>query len=89
MQAGHVRTYQATAERDAPPRWTAITVRACVIGLVVLPLLTPVVLAARGALGTGPNPFHQAGFLAAAGIWLAMFACAQLLTTVYPPAARR
>jgi len=54
-----------------------------------LPLATPLVLAASTALGPGADPFRQVGFLAAVGLWLGLFGCAQLLTTTYPPVRKR
>ena len=75
--------------REQPPQWTVVTVKCCVIGLLTLPLATPLVLAASTALGPGADPFRQVGFLAAVGLWLGLFGCAQLLTTTYPPVRKR
>jgi len=89
MYASRVRPISRVATRESPPQWAVVTVKCCVIGILALPLATPLLLAASTALGPGLDPFRHFGFFAAVGIWLAMFGCAQVLTTTYPPVRRR
>jgi len=73
----------------APPPWAVRTVKCCVVGILGLPLAVPLLLAASTALGPAADPWRRIGFFAAVGIWIALFAGAQYLTTVFPPVPRR
>ncbi len=75
--------------RGTPPPWTVRTVKCCVVGILGLPLAVPLLLAASAALGPGADPYRKLGFFFSLTVWLGLFATAQYLTTVFPPAARR
>lgn len=77
------------AAQLAPPPWAVRTVKCCVLGILGLPLAVPLLLAASAALGPAADPWRRIGFFAAVGIWIALFAGAQWLTTVFPPVPRR
>ena len=74
--------------RTAPPHWAVLSVKCCVVGILTLPLAVPLLLAGSAALGVA-DPFRRGAFFSAVGVWVALFALAQYLTTVYPPVPRR
>ncbi len=84
-----VRSLEHAAVRDAPPLWAVRTVKSCVVGLLALPVVMPLLLAASMALGPGTDLLRKIAFASSAVVWVGMFACAQVLTTMYPPVARR
>ena len=88
MYASPVRFGEAVA-RSAPPPWAVVTVKCCVIGLLTLPLAMPILLGASMALETGTDLFRKVALISSVLVWVGMFACAQVLTTVYPPVRRR
>jgi len=88
MYASQVRIGEAAA-RSAPPAWAIVTVKCCVIGLLTLPLAMPILLGASMALEAGTELFRKIALASSVLVWVGMFASAQVLTTVYPPAARR
>ncbi len=63
--------------------------KCCVVGLLTLPLATPLLLAASMALAPDADVGRKIGFGASVVVWLGMFGCAQLLTSVYPPVPRQ
>ncbi len=75
--------------RDAPPAWAVLTVKSCVIGLLTLPLAMPLLLAATTALGPGADLARKIAFATSVAVWVGLFVCAQVLTTMYPPVRRR
>jgi hypothetical protein len=77
------------APREAPPPWAVLTVKCCVVGLLTLPLATPLLLAASMALAPGADLGRRVGFAVSVVIWMGMFGCAQILTGIYPPVPRR
>ncbi len=89
MYASQVRRVAEVAVRDVPPPWAVLTVKCCVVGLLSLPLAMPILLAASMALGPGADLGRKVAFAASVVLWVGMFACAQLLTTLYPPVPRR
>jgi len=89
MFATQVRDLAQTAVREAPPSWAVVTVKCCVIGLLVLPLAMPILLAASMALGPAADLARKIAFASSVVAWVGMFACAQLLTTLYPPVPGR
>ncbi len=89
MFASQVRRLEQVAVREAPPSWAIRTVKCCVIGLLSLPLAMPLLLAASMALGPGADLGRKVAFGTSVAVWVGMFACAQVLTTLYPPVARR
>ncbi|HVO18978.1 MAG TPA: hypothetical protein VMU15_06970 [Anaeromyxobacter sp.] len=88
MHASQVRRFGQAAVRDAPPHWAVVTVRCCVVGLLALPVLMPVALAATTGVGA-LEPFRPVAFGLSIVVWLGLFACAQLITTTYPPVPSR
>jgi len=74
---------------EAPPGWAVLSVKCCVVGILGLPLAVPLLLAASAALGPGAEPLRRVLFGLSVLLWLCMFGCAQVLTTVYPPVPRR
>ncbi len=89
MFASQVRQIGEVAVREAPPSWAVLTVKCCVLGLLCLPLAMPLLLAASMALGPGADLGRKVAFASSVVAWVGMFVCAQLLTTLYPPVARR
>jgi len=89
MFASPVSRIEQAATREAPPSWAVLTVKCCVLGLLALPLAAPLLLAASMALGPGADLGRKVGFAASVVAWVGMFACAQVLTTLYPPVPRR
>jgi hypothetical protein len=89
MFATHVRDLAQPAVREAPPSWTVLTVKSCVVGLLVLPLAMPILLAASMALGPGADLGRKIAFASSVVVWVGLFACAQVLTTLFPPVPRR
>ena len=75
--------------RDAPPPWAVLTVKCCVVGLLTLPLAMPILLAASMALGPGTDLLRKVAFATSVVVWLGLFGCAQVLTTLFPPVSRR
>jgi hypothetical protein len=60
-------------------------VRCCVAGILGLPVAVPLLL----AFAPGADLHRRLGFTLSLAVWLGLFAAAQLLTAVYPPAGRR
>ncbi len=89
MFANEVRRFEQAVARVAPPPWAVLTVKCCVVGLLTLPLATPLLLAASMALGPGADLGRKIAFATSVVLWVGMFACAQVLTTLYPPVPRR
>jgi hypothetical protein len=89
MFASQVRRFEQVAVRDAPPPWAILTVKCCVVGLLGLPLAMPILLAASMALGPQADLGRKIAFATSVVVWVGMFACAQILTTLYPPVPRR
>ncbi len=89
MYASQVRRVAEVAVREAPPSWAVLTVKSCVIGLLSLPLVMPILLAASMALGPGADLGRKIAFAASVVVWVGMFGCAQVLTTLYPPVPKR
>jgi hypothetical protein len=89
MFANEVRRIQHVVAREAPPPWAVLSVKCCVVGLLGLPLATPLLLAASMALGPGLDLGRKVGFATSVALWVGMFVCAQVLTTLYPPVPRR
>lgn len=63
--------------------------KCCVVGLLTLPLATPLLLAASMALAPEADVARKVGFGASVVVWLGMFGCAQILTSVHPPVPRQ
>ena len=89
MYATQVRDLAHPAVREAPPSWAVLTVKSCVVGLLCLPLAMPILLAASMALGPGADLGRKIAFASSVVVWVGMFACAQVLTSVYPPIPKR
>ncbi len=89
MFASQVQQIEQAIAREAPPPWAVLTVKCCVVGLLVLPLAMPLLLAASMALGPGADLGRKIAFATSVVGWIGMFICAQVLTTLYPPVPRR
>jgi hypothetical protein len=89
MFTHELRRFEHAVIREAPPSWAVLTVKGCVVGLLGLPLATPLLLAASMALGPGADLGRKIAFATSVVVWVGMFACAQALTTLYPPVPRR
>ncbi len=89
MFASEVHRFEQAVVREAPPSWAVLSVKCCVVGLLVLPLAMPLLLAASMALGPGADVGRKIAFAASVVLWVGMFVCAQVLTTLYPPVPRR
>jgi hypothetical protein len=89
MYANQVRRLDHAAMRGVPPHWAVLTVKCCVVGLLSLPLAVPVLLASTGGLEPQAEQLRQVAFFLSAAVWLGMFACAQFITTTFPPVPRR
>lgn len=85
----HQLNHARAAAQEAPPPWAVRSVKCCVLGILGLPLLVPILLAASSAFGPGADPWRRVGFFLALGVWLALFVGAQWLTTVFPPVPGR
>jgi len=82
------RTVQASLA-DSPPRWAVVTVKCCVVGILVLPLCAPVLLLLGSSLlGPQAEGFRLVASAALIALWAAMLTCAEVLTGYYPPARR-
>lgn len=89
MFAHQFRLMPARAPK-APPSWAVLSVKCCVVGILALPVVVPLLLAGRAALGPiDDDAFRRTAFFGSVGLWVAMFALAQYLITVYPPVPRR
>jgi len=91
MFAQQIRLVPApTPSHKAPPSWAVASVKCCVVGILALPVIVPLLLAGRAALGpVDDDSFRRAAFFVSVGVWVAMVAVAQYLITVYPPVPRR
>lgn len=89
MFASQVRRFEQAAVREAPPPWAVLTVKCCVVGLLSLPLAMPLLLAASMALGPGADLGRKVAFASSVVLWVGMFLCAQVVTTLYPPVPRQ
>ena len=89
MFASQVRRLELAVVREAPPSWAVLTVKSCVVGLLGLPLVMPLLLAASMALGPGADLGRKIAFASSVVVWVGMFLCAQVVTTLYPPVPRR
>jgi hypothetical protein len=68
---------------DAPPTWAVVVVKACVIGLLLLPVavfLWAIMYTPPDGVGVAPI-----AFLASIMLGLGMFGTAAYLTTTFPP----
>jgi hypothetical protein len=78
------------ALREAPPHWAVVAVKICVAGILLMPLGVPVLMtAASPFLGSHAEGFRMVASGVSIALWLAMLACAEFLTTHFPPVPSR
>jgi hypothetical protein len=84
MHASQIDRLGQVAVREAPPHWSVVTVRSCVVGLLALPVVMPLALA-TGALA----PFRPLALGLSVALWVGLLVCAQLVVTTHPPVQDR
>jgi hypothetical protein len=73
---------------DSPPRWAVVTVKCCVVGILVLPVTTLAWLAFGSYWPERAESLAPTAFVVSIGLGLALMACASILTSIYPPVRR-
>lgn len=70
----------------APPAWAVAVVKCCLVGILVWPVVAPLLLLAGSAfLGVRAEHFRSVATPGLIGVWLFMLGMAHTLTTHYPP----
>jgi len=68
--------------QKAPPHWAVVVVKACVVGILLLPLTT--LLWVLLYQPTETSDLGPIAFMVVVGLGAAMFSCAAFLTSTYP-----
>lgn len=68
-----------------PPHWAVVAVKACVAGILLLPVCMPILMVASSVLGPQGDVLRPVAFVSSVALWVGLVVAAQVLTSTYPP----